>query len=596
MRDRRFFLLLYGVSGATALLYQVVWSRRLTLDMGQTAAAISTVLAAFMGGLATGAAIGGRLAPRLTPARALIRYGQLEALIGGAALLVAPSLAGAHPLLSAAYADGAGGIGFVMTRLLVSLLVVALPATAMGATLPLAVRWLEGQRPDAPGRLAGALYSVNTLGAAAGAALTGFALIPWLGLTWTTMGGAICNGLVALAATALARREAGAAPADATRAAATGPTSVPASAVSRKSTGPARRGSPATTRFPSPVAAAPIAAAVVLGLSGAAALLHEVAWTRVIALLVGPTTYAFSTMLTTFIVGLGLGGALGTRLARRTGSALVALGWAQLATAGAATLAVACVPALQQAIAGIVRRTGGSYTTLLAQESLAVFLLLLPMALAFGASFPLAVAVSAPQVGPAVRPVARVYAWNTVGAIAGALLGGFVGLPMLGVHGTVLAAGALSLCAAVGLALAGVVTRRQRVALVTTAAGLALAAWLVPAWAPATLASGLYRHAGSSGLDTALELEAGTLLYYGDGPGGTVTVRRVAGQVSLAINGKVDASNGGDMLTQKLLGHLPLLLHSAASACGHHRPRQRRDGWGHVDPPGAGGAQPGALT
>src|SRR5687767_11215081 len=131
MSPRRVFALLYFLSGATGLLYQVVWSRALTLEMGHTAAAVSTVLAAFMGGLALGALLGGRQAVRIDGPSALRWYAALEAGVATAALLVAPVFSLASPLLAAAYRDGEGGILFASLRLGLSLTVVAVPATAM---------------------------------------------------------------------------------------------------------------------------------------------------------------------------------------------------------------------------------------------------------------------------------------------------------------------------------------------------------------------------------------------------------------------------------------------------------------------------------
>ena len=144
-------LVLALLSGASSLLYQVVWSRLLTLEIGLTAAALSTVLAAFMGGLALGAFLASRRAATLPPRRALAAYGILELAIGVTALGVAPALTLARPILAATYHDGEGGLLFAILRLVICLIVVTVPATLMGATFPLALRWLE-PRPNEPRR------------------------------------------------------------------------------------------------------------------------------------------------------------------------------------------------------------------------------------------------------------------------------------------------------------------------------------------------------------------------------------------------------------------------------------------------------------
>ena len=199
------FLGVYGLSGAAALLYQVAWSRLLTLHMGHTVAAVGTVLAAFMGGLAAGAALGGKVAPRLDPRLALVWYARLELAIAGFALLIAPGLIALQPLLRWAYADGAA-IPFGLVRTLSILFLIAAPALAMGATLPVAMRWFVGN-PGRAGGQAGILYAINTLGAAVGAAATGFLLLPLFGLRTTTLVGVAMNAAAAAGAFRLAARQ-----------------------------------------------------------------------------------------------------------------------------------------------------------------------------------------------------------------------------------------------------------------------------------------------------------------------------------------------------------------------------------------------------
>ena len=181
------FLFLFAVSGAAALIYEVVWTRLLTLHMGHGLAAASTVLAAFMGGLAAGAGAAGRYAGTLPPRRALTTYAVLELAVGVLALLMPLALIAVRPLLAATYADGDGGSTFAFVRLATSVLLLCVPAACMGATFPIASRWMvrtaRERRQDA-----GGLYAANTLGAAAGAILAGFVLIPALGLARHDLG------------------------------------------------------------------------------------------------------------------------------------------------------------------------------------------------------------------------------------------------------------------------------------------------------------------------------------------------------------------------------------------------------------------------
>ena len=298
MRPRQTFLLAYLASGAAGLLYEVAWARLLTLYLGHSTAAVSTVLAAFMGGLAAGAAMGGRVAPRLPSARALRAYAALEIGVALLALLLPASLQTARPILAAAYDPAqAGGLTFVLTRLAASVFIIALPAALMGATFPFAVRWYV-RSPERAGRETGVLYALNTVGAATGAAFTGFILLPQLGLRGTTMVGVALNAIAAGIAWWVARRE----PLEA-------PDAAPASPAARKTPkGQAR--AKATTFAPRP-----LAATAALALSGFIALTYEVAWTRLLALIIGPTTYAFGLMLAAFIAGLAIGAILGARWA-----------------------------------------------------------------------------------------------------------------------------------------------------------------------------------------------------------------------------------------------------------------------------------------
>jgi spermidine synthase len=294
-------------------LYEIVWTRLLTLDLGHTVAAATAVLAAFMGGLAVGAALGGRLAADLGATQALRSYARIELAIGAYASAFPVLLFAARPMLAFAYGVD-GGPWFAVLRVGLALALVSIPATFMGATYPLMIR-AAGDEPHSTGppgaavRLghhaakprrsaseldareggrvkpgAASLYTVNTFGAAAGALVTGFVLLPQLGMLRTTFVGVAMN--VALAA--LAWRL----------------SIVPLSVDSFPKT--ARH--PATNSEPHEAARVSLAAPlIVVAVSGAAALTLEIAWTRTLAMIVGPTTYAFSAMLSSFILALAAG-------------------------------------------------------------------------------------------------------------------------------------------------------------------------------------------------------------------------------------------------------------------------------------------------
>src|SRR5438046_3063241 len=167
--DQRVFIFLYAASGAAALMYEVAWTRLLTLQMGHTVAAASAVLAAFMGGLAAGAAIAGRVHVRA--AERLRAYAGLELIVAASAIALPVALALSVPALRWAYANGDAPLRFGVMRLGIALTLLGIPAAAMGATFPLAASWFAALRvdparpaPDNAGDAAdaGALYAANT--------------------------------------------------------------------------------------------------------------------------------------------------------------------------------------------------------------------------------------------------------------------------------------------------------------------------------------------------------------------------------------------------------------------------------------------------
>jgi spermidine synthase len=517
-------LALYVLSGAAALLYEVAWLRLLGLNLGHTVAAVSTVLTAFMGGLAAGAAIAGRRAGSMTAGEALRLCAICEAAVALSALLVPFAIQSATPLLASAYANGDGTTLFGFVRVLIALAALAIPTMAMGATYPLVVKAL----PNA----GGAAYAANTFGAALGVSLAGFVLLPAVGLRATMLVAVVLN-LVAAAGFWLSARRLRAEPA---------PVHTQNSAFSSDQSS----------------ASAPVLLAI--GLSGFIGLASEVAWTRVLAMIVGPTTYAFSGMLVTFIVGIAIGSTVGTFAARRLhsdASLKVALAVTFVVAAAGAALAVAVAGRGPLLVGRWVARPDASFGWIVAAELGVAAALLLPITLALGAAFPIALAARA-------TTAAQVYVANTIGAIGGSLAGGWLFVPLLGLRGTILTLAAVGSVAAAGLAVSAGRLRRQSIVTAGAAAGVIAALFVLPRWDPELMSGGAYKYAPYlRGGDLETGLLSGELLYYKEGASGTVTVRRTAASTALAIDGKVDASNDADMLTQRLLAHLPLVLHPA---------------------------------
>ncbi len=318
-------------------------------------------------------------------------------------------------------------------------------------------------------------------------------------------------------------------------------------------------------------------AAFALGVSGFVALVYEVIWTRILAMVLGPTTYAFSAMLVAFIAGLAIGAAVAAALLPRTRHPGAWLGVALLTAAAAALAAALAVDRLPLLMASAVTGPDTTFGSVMALQVGLGIAMLLPMTIALGAAFPLAIAHVSPGVREVAREVGIVYAANTVGAIAGALAGSFVLVPALGLQMSLRVSAAVT-CITGAVVCWRTLPRRaaRRAAAATGAAGI-VAAVALPSWNQERLANGAYRYAPSLAAgDLETGLEAGHLLYYREGAAGTVSVRQLPGVRALAIDGKVDASNAEDMATQKLLAHLPLHAAPGPATGAHHRARQRR--------------------
>lgn len=545
----RILLALFFVSGATALAYQLLWARELQLVFGASTYAISTLLASFMGGLAAGSFAMARHADRLR--RPLAVYGALELGIGLYALAFPLLLAAVTPVYLGVWRatePGPAVFGFVQFLLMGALLLP--PTSAMGATLPLLARFAT-QRLAFAGRRIGSLYAANTLGAVAGVSLCGFLLLPQLGLLRTTLLAVAANLLLGAAAISLDRR---------TREPAGKPAADP------------RHGEP---RLPVMVS---VCAAI--GLAGFSALVYEVAWTRLLALVLGSSTYTFAVMLIAFLFGIAWGGRLGGPLADRLAAAgghrrlLHAFASVEIAVAALSCATMYLYAELPFWYVRLFDGLGaGQRPEALWWVSLVLAgLVMTPPAVLMGMHFPMAARAVAGYGQGLGRPVGIVYGINALGGAAGAFLAGFVMLPVLGVQGTVfaaaagglLAAGVLVLCA--GRAFHGGRTAMLRPALAMTLAALALL-FLTrrPPWDPLLMTAGLYQYAASfpdHSREGVLRYSVAPyeLVFYEEGLSSVVTVARYKGSADrwLAVNGKVDASTTGDMPTQVLLSLLPM--------------------------------------
>lgn len=541
-RSRPLVITLLFLSGFTGLVYEFTWSKRLANLLGSSGHAHAIVLATFMGGLACGAWLFGRTADRAK--RPLTVYGALELGVGAYALLfpkVLDALAGVYLKV----APGLDGAPKTTARLGLAAAALVVPTLLMGGSLPAMTRHLT-ERLGTARRELSLLYAVNSLGASVGCLLAGMLMVPVAGLTASERAAAMVNVALGAVAVLLGLRggEHPAAP---------------------KEDGEAVRvyGRDAVR-----------AALVGTALAGFTAMLYEITWIRVLAVVIGGTSYAFTLILTAFIFGISLGSFwLSTR---PDVDALRTFGRLQAGLVVAVCLALpfyARLPYVFLQLNALLAH--GPQTWLLYQFITFGFcgaVLIAPTFL-LGASFPAAARVAMRGLDHVGGQLGTVYLWNTVGTVLGSLLGGLWLLPAIGLEGNFLV-GLLGNLAAAGAA-SWVVAGEGRLApsrrLLPVAVGLlAVLAWAgaTKGWAKMVASSGRYREWNRSFTSYAdfqrrVE-ERSTVRFYQDDVFASVLVGEQDGDRRyLRINGKVDGSNGSDIDTQILAAHLGVLSHPA---------------------------------
>lgn len=527
-------LILAIASGVASLVYQIVWMRRLVLVFGSATLATSTVLAVFLGGLAVGAWLWGRVADRHA-GRALTIYGLVETAIGLYALASPWAFRGMERVYLALYPGLESRPGwYAGVQFMLSALVILPPAALMGGTLPLLARRVTVGVDHVQG--VAALYGWNTMGAAAGAALATYALLPWLGLTAAITTAATLNGLCAVAALALG---------------AAGRTS--------------ERRAPEDLPFP-PEVGVPRGQSVLLlvgfGLSGVAAMAYELVWARLLGLVMGSSVYAFGTLVVVLLAGLGLGSAIYARLRLEPAGHRLAFGVLQSMTGlgGVASLLIA--PHLPFVLMSVFPLVRGAFGWQIAAQFLVAALVAFLPSLLMGAAFPAAVGSlgrSATSVG---RSIGTAYVANTVGTVVGAFVAGFILIPGLGLRSTLVLGVAANLIGGMGVLVTAWSRRRWPLlapALVALGVILVLPSWPREVFA---IGAGFFAPMFANREGLARGVASLRLLYYRDGLNTTISVDEADGYLVYRSNGKTDASTyPRDMANQVLLGHVPMFLH-----------------------------------
>lgn len=535
----------FFLSGLSALIYETIWVRLLSLIFGNTTVAVSAVLASFMAGLAAGSYISGKSFGGLSGRRLLIVFMALEALTASSAALTLPA---SKFLQSVALNSGILSIPYGLQSLIwfaLSFPLLLIPTACMGATLPILAKWSSMYSAASnPDKHLGLLYGINTLGGAAGAALSGFMLIPALGYINTVLFAGSINFLSAAVVYFSSRLR-----------------------QVRNGGLPAAAADPVYSKKE----ISPSAAAMLLFATGAAAMICEVAWTRAFALILGSSTYAFTAMLIAVLFGLALGSAVFSALNGRVRFNITGLSGV---IALAALVLLAYLPTmniLPYVYVRLFKLTASSSAILHVTQILLCSSFIFIPAFLMGAIFPWAVRASAPDRKDISAAAGASYSANTAGNIAGSAAAGLFLISFIGIEKSLIAAVVLyALSAAACFLIAGAlkmkVYARISIAgafLLVISAGIAAR----PKWDPYLMNSGAFLYApeyvGAKNFKELINyLHSFRILFVKDGLSSTVAVYQTSwGERFLRVNGKTDASTGSDVPAQMLTAYMPYLLH-----------------------------------
>jgi spermidine synthase len=538
-------------SGSTGLIYEVLWTRMLGLVFGHTVVAITTVLAAFMAGLGLGSFCFGRIADR--HAHPVRLYGLLEVGIGLYAVLTPLLFSKAEAIYISLHRSlHLSFLAFSLSQFLLIFAILVIPATLMGATLPVLSRFFV-QELTGLGRQVGRLYALNTFGAVLGAYAAGFHLIPIFGIRTSLWLAAVVNVGIGALAVVLDRHLLQLPALDRVSAA-------------EPEVAPSQSDVPLPRLRDRGSVLGGWVAVIGLGLSGAASMMYEVAWTRALALVIGSSTYAFTTMLVTFLTGLALGSYLFSRWVGRLRVDPFLFGLLQLGIGLGALLVAPFFDRMPGLFLWVFRISQSPDFVKVLQFCLSALAMFLPT-LFMGATFPCVTQIASRALDRVGHDVGRIYFINTGGAIVGTILAGFVLIPTWGMQSTLKLAISLNLLLALALFLIPSETKWRRGA-VALAPFLALVVlFFSPPWDARAMTSGVaiygpsyFGRIGKTGFRQAIA-SADQLVYYKDGISATVTLHRQKGLLYMRVNGKTDASNSDDMHTQLFSGHIPMLLH-----------------------------------
>jgi len=521
VRIQATILILFFLSGVTGLVYEVVWQRMLVLVFGNTTLATTTIIAAFMGGLALGSFYFGRIADKYS--KPLRLYAYLEAGIGIFAVLL-PFILSGISIIYINIAENLSATPYLLNLIKFALcfLVLLVPSFLMGGTLPVISKFFISRLDKLSWRI-GSLYGSNTLGGVIGTFIAGFFLINWLGVRETTYAAAALNILIAGTAFGISL------------------VVVSRSPVSSHSK---EENSEEVSQqvYPRYVSTIII---VVYALSGFCALAYEVLWTRLLVFSLGNTTYAFTTMLTTFLLGLALGSLIFARYMDKGKHLLPLLALIEIFVGLFAILSVWYFADLRDWILGLYSSNWYDVTGI---RYVGAFLVMFIPTLLLGIAFPLVNRIYAINLTRVGRRIGNLYSANTVGSVLGSFAAGFVLIPIMGVTRSIVLIATINLILGAAVLLPNFLAR-HKIKWATTG----VVAVLVIVVVTTITAPSIELQKLSSGQK---------LLFYKEGSSATVVVLQYSnGLKELRVNGISEVgTNYNSLRTLHMLGHLPLLL------------------------------------
>jgi len=557
MDGTRLCYLLFFLSGATGLIYEILWVRLLERVLGSSPQAVAIVLICFMAGLALGSFLGGRWADRVNRReRLFLTYGVMEALVGIWAILIPILAILIQPLLSFLY-NLSWRPSYYLGCLVVAVILILPATTLMGATLPVLIRFIN-QLPEALSLRSGTLYGLNTLGAAVGSIYCGFISIPKFGVNKTLFFAVLLNLSIFLIVYTTVKK------------------------------GYFWGGFPSkvlgeTERKTYPFDRLPFVLALLFFMSGMCALAFEIIWTNLLGLLIGPTTYSFTLVVSTFIIGIGLGSVIFGKIQGRISSDISFLIILNLVMAFSFLVISNIIGNLQFFYSKLIFSLKENLVLMWLIKGLILFVLMLPPTLLSGAMFPLCLKIAKPELSTLGKVSGFLYAANSIGCIVGSLIVGFFLLPFFGKIFSIKLLAFFQILVSLGCAFflfKRSVLRHK--ALISVALVCIIFAFILPKWDLSLLAYGRYHNFAE--LSGALQ-KAGWIqsifsgnkilrafegprevVYAGDGLTGFTVVQRYVDSIgkerlSLITSGKPDASSHGDRATQCLLAHIPMLFH-----------------------------------